>query len=82
MRNRHGKYGWVRLTEEEYSRLVAEYGEAEAERAIAYVDESAQSTGNKNHWKDWNLVVRKCIRQGWGRQNGNSGSFKDVFGDW
>lgn len=82
MRNRHGKYGWVRLTEEEHARLVAEYGETEAERAIAYVDESAQSTGNKNRWKDWNLVVRKCIRQGWGRQNGSSGSFKDVFGDW
>lgn len=65
-RQKYGSYGWVRLTEEEYTRLVADLGEAEALRCINYVDESAQSSGNKNRWKDWNLVVRKCHRDGWG----------------
>ena len=41
-------------------------GDAELQRCIAYIDESAQSTGNKNKWKDWNLVIRKCSRDGWG----------------
>lgn len=59
-------YGWVKLTDTQYSKLVQEFGRQEADRAIRYVDESAQSTGNKNRWKDWNLVVRKCIREGWG----------------
>lgn len=67
-RHKHGKYGWVLLTDEEYKRLVADLGEAETARCIAYVDEAAQSTGNKNGWKDWNLTVRKCSRDNWGKQ--------------
>lgn len=62
----HGQYQWVKLTGEEYSRLLADLGEAELARCIAYVDEAAQSTGNKNKWKDWNLTLRKCHRDGWG----------------
>lgn len=65
-RHAHGQYGWVKLTDDEYARLLADLGEAELARCIAYVDESAQSTGNKNKWKDWNLTVRKCHRDGWG----------------
>ena len=65
-RQKHGSFGWVLLTEEEYARLVADFGEAETLRCITYVDEAAQSTGNKNKWRDWNLVVRKCHRDGWG----------------
>lgn len=64
--HKHGEFGWVKLTDEQHKRLVEEYGEATITRAITYVDESAQSTGNKNRWKDWNLVLRKCIRNGWG----------------
>lgn len=65
-RKKYGVYGWIKMTEEEYTRLVADFGEAEALRCINYVDESAQSSGNKNRWRDWNLVVRKCHRDGWG----------------
>lgn len=66
VRHKHGQYGWVRLSEKEYNRLSNELGEAELKRCIAYVDESAQSTGNKNKWRDWNLVIRRCHRDGWG----------------
>ena len=62
------QYGWVKLTQEEYNRLVVDLGETEAKRCIDYVDEAAQSTGNKNTWKDWNIVVRQCSRNGWGKQ--------------
>lgn len=61
-----GDYGWVKLTDEQYAKLVQDLGQAEADRCIRYVDEAAQSTGNKNKWKDWNLTVRKCHRDGWG----------------
>lgn len=54
------------MSQEEHDRLVRDYGQAEAERCIAYVDEIAQSTNNKAGWKDWNLVVRRCHRDGWG----------------
>lgn len=65
-RKAYGEYGWVKLTEEEYSRLLSDLGESELNRCITYIDESAQASGNKNHWRDWNLVIRKCHRDGWG----------------
>ena len=66
VRHKHGQYGWVQLSDEEYSNLLCSLGETELNRCITYVDESAQSNGNKNRWKDWNLVIRKCHREGWG----------------
>lgn len=65
-----GTYGWVKLTDSDYNRLINDLGEAEVKRCIAYVDESAQSTGNKNRWRDWNLTVRRCHRDGWGIRPG------------
>lgn len=69
-RKSYGQYGWIKLSDEEYSRLSNDLGEAELKRCIAYVDESAQSTGNKNRWRDWNLVLRRCHRDGWGLPTG------------
>lgn len=64
--HKYGEFSWVKLTDEQHRRLVEEYGEDTIKRAITYVDEAAQTTSNKNRWKDWNLVLRKCIRNGWG----------------
>lgn len=64
--HKYGEFGWVKVTDEQHRRLVEEYGEDTIKRTITYVDESAQTTGNKNKWRDWNLVLRKCIRNGWG----------------
>lgn len=64
-----GQYGWVKLTDKQYEKMVSEFGETETMACIAYVDESAQQTGNKNKWKDWNLTVRKCHREGWHRRS-------------
>lgn len=47
-RKQHGQYGWVKLTDEEYSRLLNDLGAAEVERCITYLDESAAISHNKN----------------------------------
>lgn len=65
-RHKHGQYGWVLLTQEQHARLLADLGAEELQRCITYIDESAQSNGNKNKWRDWNLVIRRCHREGWG----------------
>ena len=66
-----GEYGWIKLTDEQYQRLVEKMGIKELERCITHIDEMAQSTGNKNKWKDWNLVLQRCHREQWGiRANG------------
>jgi hypothetical protein len=57
----------VLLTQEQHARLLADLGAEELSRCITYIDESAQSNGNKNKWRDWNLVIRRCSREGWGR---------------
>lgn len=66
-RRKYGNYGWIKLTDDEYARLEHDLGAVELARCIAYIDESAQGNGNKNKWRDWNLVVRRCSREGWGR---------------
>lgn len=79
-KNAYGEFGWVKLTDDEFNRLLNDIGEAEVKRCIAYVDESAQTTGNKNKWKDWNLVIRKCHNQGWGlnqQKGGTNGRFAE-----
>ena len=68
-RHRHGANGWVLLTDEQYQKLLRDLGPAELERCITYVDESAQITKNKNGWKDWNLLIRKCHREQWGAKH-------------
>ena len=65
-RHVRGQHGYVKLTDEEHARLVQDLGQAELDRVIYYVDESAAATGNKNKWKDWNLVLRKASREKWG----------------
>lgn len=85
VRHKRGEYGWVKLTDEEYERLRQELGDVELQRCITYIDESAQSNGNKNKWKDWNLVIRKCSRDGWGlsrrpppRNSSSQGAMNDL----
>lgn len=60
-----GEFGWVVLTEQQYGDLTALMGEAELNRCIAYIDESAQTTGNRNNWHDWHLVLRRCYQNRW-----------------
>lgn len=72
-RKQYGQYGWVKLSQEEYNRLSNDLGEKEVKRCIAYLDESAQSTGNKNKWRDWNLVIRRCSRDRWGLKEAATG---------
>lgn len=81
-RKKYGEFGWVLLSDAEYSRLLNELGQQELTRCITYVDESAQKTSNKNGWKDWNLVVRQCHRNGWGlehQQRGTSSNSGSAF---
>ncbi len=76
-----GEYGWVKLTDRQYERLMNDLGQEELERCIRYVDESAQKTHNKNKWSDWNLVIRNCHRDGWGL--GKPGrQMNDLSGDY
>lgn len=65
-KKKYGEYGWVKLTDEQYHRLCAEFGEDTIQERIRYIDEYVQGNGNKNKYSDWNLVIRRAIRENWG----------------
>lgn len=65
-KHEYGDNGWVKLTDKQHNKLINDLGQAEFERCVSYVDESAQISTNKNGWKDWNAVLRKAHREGWG----------------
>ena len=60
-----GEFGWIKLTMEQYRKLLERLGPEELNRCITYVDEAAQSTGNRNRWKDWYLILRRCHENRW-----------------
>ena len=61
----YGEYGWVKLNDTQYAQLRQGMGETELAQCIAYIDESAQSTGNRNHWVDWSAVLKRCYQKRW-----------------
>ena len=70
-KKKYGEYGWIRLSDDQYTGLLRDLGKEELARCIQYVDEAAQQTGNKNRWRDWNLVLRKCHKGQWGKSEDN-----------
>lgn len=65
IKEKYGVYGRVKLTKEEYSRLVKEFGEDFIKGQINLLDEYIESNNNKNKYTNFNLVIRKSIRDGW-----------------
>lgn len=60
-----GFYKRILLTEEELKKLYSEFGQVVIDNQITLLDEYIQSNDNKNKYKDFNLVLRKSLRDGW-----------------
>lgn len=65
VKHRRGSYGQVMLTDNEYKRLCDKFGGAYIDEIINALDESKKMTGNKNKWKEDNLVIQRAIRENW-----------------
>ena len=61
----YGEFGWVRLTDSQYRTLQAQMGEQALQDCIRYMDRSAQATGNRHRWRDWQVMIRRCYEEGW-----------------
>lgn len=68
-RKKYGKFKRILLTDEEYKRLNEEFKDNFIDKQIKYLDEYIQSNNNKNKYKDFNLVIRKAIRENWFKKN-------------
>lgn len=60
-----GTYKRIKLTTEEYTRLINEFGEDFIKQQIELLDEYIESNNNKNKYTNFNLVLRKSIRENW-----------------
>lgn len=65
IKHKFGTYGWVKLTDKQYETLCKDFNKDLIDRVITKLDEYMQSNGNKNKYKDCNLVIRKAIRENW-----------------
>ena len=87
-KEKYGTYGRVKLTIAEYLRLVNEFGEDFIKEQIERLDEYVESNDNKNKYKNFNLVLRRAIREKWfkktepNRKGGSSsfmGTMKEIY---
>ena len=67
--NIYGEYKRVKLTEEQYNKLVKDYGKEFIDKQIQLLDEYVESNNNKNKYSNFNLVLRKSIRDNWFKNN-------------
>ena len=67
-RHKHGTFQRILLTDAEYEKLCKEFGEEFIKNQIELLDEYVESNNNKNGYKNFNLVIRKSIRDGWFKQ--------------
>ena len=64
-KEKFGTYGRIKLTKEEYERLIKEFGSNFIKNQIELLDEYVESNNNKNRYTNFNLVLRKSIREKW-----------------
>ena len=61
----YGEFKRVKLTDKEYLKLIEDYGEEFIKEEITLLDEYIESNNNKNKYSNFNLVLRKAIRENW-----------------
>ena len=64
-----GEYKRIKLKQKEYDKLIEEYGKEYVDFIINRLDEYVESNNNKNKYKNFNLVIRKAIRENWFKKN-------------
>lgn len=64
-KNIYGGYGRVKLYKKEYEKLCDEFGKDFIDNQINLLDEYVEINDNKNKYTNFNLVIRKSIREKW-----------------
>ena len=65
VRHKHGVYGRVRLTDNEYEKLIKDFTKEVVDRKIEQLDVYIEINNNKNKYSNFNLVLRKAINEHW-----------------
>lgn len=81
VKNKHGEYGNVKLTDSEFEKLASDYGEALRDKAISFLDEYIEEKGYKS--KSHNLAIRRwvidAVKE---KEQKESKGRKEIVPDW
>lgn len=69
----YGAFKRIKLTDKEYERLCNEFSKEFIDYQIMQLDEYVESNNNKNKYSNFNLVLRKAIREKWFKGCENNG---------
>lgn len=78
--NLYGEYKRIKLKQDEYNKLVNEYGEQFIKKQIKLLDEYVESNNNKNKYVNFNLVLRRSIRENWFKNDKEPQWFNEDLG--
>lgn len=65
IRHKFGTYGRIHLTDKQYQKLIEDFSKEVVDTKINQLDEYVEMNNNKNKYKNFNLVLRKAIRENW-----------------
>lgn len=60
-KHKYGEYQHVRLTDDEFKRLLADYGEGKLNKCVQILDEYCEQSGKT--YKNYNLVLRGWVQE-------------------
>lgn len=69
IRHKFGTYGRIHLTDKQYQKLIEDFSKEVVDTKINQLDEYVEMNNNKNKYKNFNLVLRKAIRENWFENN-------------
>ncbi len=75
IRHKFGTYGRVKLTTKQYEKLIEDFSKEIVDKKIEQLDEYVESNNNKNKYSNFNLVLRKAIKEKWW-ENQNVSEYK------
>lgn len=75
IRHKFGTYGRVKLTTKQYEKLIEDFSKEIVDKKIEQLDEYVESNNNKNKYSNFNLVLRKAIKEKWW-ENQNANEYK------
>lgn len=77
-KKKYGTYKRIKLTDKEYEKLVKDYGGDFIKNQIELLDEYVERNNNKYGYANFNLVLRKSIREKWFEKSKK----EDIIPEW
>lgn len=79
IKKNYGKYQRVKLSDNEVKKLIEDFGKEIVKEKINQIDEYVEINNNKNKYKNFNLVIRKAIKENWFDKKSSSKEYKSEF---